>query len=596
MPFKLILLSGGITAEYELALDTTAVGRRATENDAVLPEIDFEWDNQVSRGRHCAVRLDKERILIRDCISKNGTYLNDNLLEHDREYALLPGEPVRTGTTVWTVIPAAWTVTRVGDVALFGDCIGMICYPLFPRDRRELKFYAINTGNEDIGGFSLKLEIHGYTDSLKVEIPEIRAYERVCLDFSGITLRYRALKNLKMPMKTMWHLETGYGGSHEQFKRDTTVMGLWDLPLNGDCWEAVAAYVSPFSVGISQIVRHAQSCLLEKGATFEALLMSGDERAEYQIFEAVYEHLRSIHELSYVSPVVQYTGVLPYQKINPLSLNGGVPTGSATCIDLSILLAGCLERAGLCPLILLFGDEQGRLTHALAGCWMGTTPGARGMIDDAESMRDELSQGNLLIAESTSLTTRDGGMDFVAAVARAQELLAESKWIRAVDVKALHPPIGNVEPLEMMRSDEVGTILGSSEEFAARKKRSNIELSHLLFGLLSESSLLKELLTGITPQAALEKLDKAERTDTYTGDIVPTLNYTACTLMAEEFARSRGNSFVSEQDLLWAFLFKCDDSAKTRKLCQECGIDPEQLKAALNAVYKKPTVNRTVSD
>lgn len=73
MTFELVSESAGITANHALGMRPVYIGRAPT-NDIVL------LDDTVS-GRHAAVWADARGVLVEDLKSRNGTFLNDRLID-----------------------------------------------------------------------------------------------------------------------------------------------------------------------------------------------------------------------------------------------------------------------------------------------------------------------------------------------------------------------------------------------------------------------------------------------------------------------------------------------------------------------------------
>ena len=71
----------------------------------------------------------------------------------------------------------------------------------------------------------------------------------------------------------------------------------------------------------------------------------------------------------------------------------------ATCLDLALLFASCLEQAGLHPLIIL---QKG---HALAGVWLTATDFSSAVIDDPQTLRKRIALGELILFETTLVTS-----------------------------------------------------------------------------------------------------------------------------------------------------------------------------------------------
>ena len=69
----------------------------------------------------------------------------------------------------------------------------------------------------------------------------------------------------------------------------------------------------------------------------------------------------------------------------------------ATCLDLAMLFAACLEQAGLRPVILV---KEG---HAWVGVWLHLASFANVLVDDVQAIRKRVDSGELLVFETTGV-------------------------------------------------------------------------------------------------------------------------------------------------------------------------------------------------
>ncbi len=69
----------------------------------------------------------------------------------------------------------------------------------------------------------------------------------------------------------------------------------------------------------------------------------------------------------------------------------------ATCLDLAMLFASCLEQAGLRPVILM---KEG---HAWVGVWLHLASFADVLVDDVQAIRKRVDSGELLVFEATGV-------------------------------------------------------------------------------------------------------------------------------------------------------------------------------------------------
>ncbi|MGD9617665.1 MAG: DUF4011 domain-containing protein [Alphaproteobacteria bacterium] len=102
-----------------------------------------------------------------------------------------------------------------------------------------------------------------------------------------------------------------------------------------------------------------------------------------------------------------------------------------TCLDLALLFAGCAEQAGLNPVI---GFCEG---HAFTGVWLIDDAFPVGVVDEAQTIRKRIQAEELVLVETTLLTS-DRPTRFRAAVEKAAGLVAadaEKRFELLVDIR-----------------------------------------------------------------------------------------------------------------------------------------------------------------
>ena len=82
----------GVRKEFAIEKGTTVIGRRI-DADLRIPL------NQISRA-HCEILVNKEKALLRDLDSSNGTYVNG---EQIKEVSLKAGDLIKLGPVIFTV-------------------------------------------------------------------------------------------------------------------------------------------------------------------------------------------------------------------------------------------------------------------------------------------------------------------------------------------------------------------------------------------------------------------------------------------------------------------------------------------------------------
>lgn len=91
----LVLRIGNLSANYPIAKDVTVIGRPDSEIQS-YPDLEIELDDAVSR-RHAEIRRRENAFFVVDTGSTNGTTLNGEKLDPQKEYSLFHGDRIRIG-------------------------------------------------------------------------------------------------------------------------------------------------------------------------------------------------------------------------------------------------------------------------------------------------------------------------------------------------------------------------------------------------------------------------------------------------------------------------------------------------------------------
>ena len=196
--------------------------------------------------------------------------------------------------------------------------------------------------------------------------------------------------------------------------------GLGDLP------EMVAAFVQPNDPAIDRLLKGA-ALVLESAGKSGAMdgYTQGPKRA-WELASAIWTAVLQ-KKLHYALPPASFerTG----QKVR--SPGQVVDAGLATCLDLTLLFAACLEQAHLHPLLVF---TRG---HAFAGVWLGPQEFTSAVVDDVTAVRKRLQLQEMLVFETT-LAAQGQPIRFSQAIAQAVRQLSEAEDAQfelVVDVK-----------------------------------------------------------------------------------------------------------------------------------------------------------------
>ncbi|MEO5955651.1 MAG: DUF4011 domain-containing protein [Nitrospiraceae bacterium] len=167
--------------------------------------------------------------------------------------------------------------------------------------------------------------------------------------------------------------------------------------------------------------------------------------------------------------------------------------GIATCMDLAMLLASCLEQAGLNPVVLI---KKG---HAWVGCWLINTTFPTPTFDDGQAVRKRIASGELIAFETTVLTHRPRPSLRVACELGLEHLQREDEFLFAIDVKRAR--IEQVRPLPS--KTEAAT--AAEDQLSGGVADTDVEPPPALPPLDGEAVLLDENVRPDTPEGRLTR-------------------------------------------------------------------------------------------
>ena len=210
--------------------------------------------------------------------------------------------------------------------------------------------------------------------------------------------------------------------------------------------ELISAFVVPNQPLLSRV--------LVKAGKFLEELTGSSALDEYQTLDrnrvrsqvaAVYEALRS-EGIVYCTPPASFEEFGQRIRLSDQVLEEKL----GTCIDTSLLMASCLEKVGINPILVVFNG------HTLVGAWLTPSVYPQMIGDDASLLTKETADGNnnLVLVESTSITSSTP-VTFEEAVKSAdQKIRDEQSFLYFVDVHRCR--LGHIHPLPQ-RIEENGT-------------------------------------------------------------------------------------------------------------------------------------------
>ncbi len=202
--------------------------------------------------------------------------------------------------------------------------------------------------------------------------------------------------------------------------------------LPADVWggmghfpELTAAFCRPNDSSVEKILKKAAGILKSLG---KGIILNGynaeDKRNVYTQISSIYSAIAG-YGIDYTNPPANFE----YEGQRVRSPSQILKSGLGTCFDLSLLMAACLEQCGLNP-IILFGQE-----HSLVGCWLVEDDFSAVVVDDLQSIRKREQLKELVLIETTLLTSSHVPAFKNAVHQGAKHLLQDDTFECAVDIK-----------------------------------------------------------------------------------------------------------------------------------------------------------------
>jgi|GEM_PF-1725481 len=591
------------------------IGRPDPAKPSHVPDLDLEPDFQSSR-RHVRLLWKDRRWFIEDLGSRHGTLVDGEEIKGPGLVPLPACATVSTGETTWTPIPQGEILFRQGGVFVCGTYSSTLSYaahhsrmPLFG------PLTVLHAGRSPSPPIKLTLHVKDISDASELEIPPLDPGSRIALEVPQMRLHTERLRIMTEPIRGELRINAAPRGEDAVFSgvsvaKEITILGFWDWSYEPAARRTIAAFVSPRHPFVERAVVEARGSLQRIAGrdSFGEVLRSDRGDPESLILEALYDSLAANHDVHWLPPEsAGFSGRgMTHQTVRPphrMFPGGFGREAQGTCLDLAVFIAGCLEKVQLCPVLVFVGDVSGCggtiPRHVLAGCWVGTVPGGRPVLSEAESIRREVSRGNLLLVESTGLTADTGTrLSFAEARDAALSQVGDAERLCLVDIMALRPPFGVITPMEAPLDPEVGWAFDAARALSRSKQRELIETTHLFFGVLTVGGpVIRALFERLPVDRGMvcSRLSDQIQARSFQGEPVPTRNYHECRRLAETLAREAGVLTVREQDLLWALLLKGPDSSKFQAACRDAGLDISDLASLLEEHYPCPDTRRSTN-
>lgn len=180
--------------------------------------------------------------------------------------------------------------------------------------------------------------------------------------------------------------------------------------------ELLPAFVTPNDPALAPVLRSAATLLGQHGhATALDGYQSGDPNRVYMLAASLWSAVAG-RSLVYANPPGSFEKV--GQKVRRLGTV--LSDGLATCLDTTLLFASALEAVGLHPVVVMTDG------HCFVGVWLVDKTFKRLVEWDCSEPRKAIAAKELIVFETTMVTSHPPGR-FIDAVAAAARALAEER-------------------------------------------------------------------------------------------------------------------------------------------------------------------------
>ncbi len=189
----------------------------------------------------------------------------------------------------------------------------------------------------------------------------------------------------------------------------------------------VAAFVMPNHPVVGQLLGKVRDQL--QARTQDPSISGYQTRSPKRVIEQVEALVAAIQSMgvTYVGVPASFESVGQKVRLPDMVLSEGM----GNCLDISVLLAGCLEQMGLAPLVVVVKG------HAFPAVWLVDDRFPEGVVHDAARLRTLGKLGQVLVFDSSTVV-HGSRPPLAAAVAAADAYVADdANFVCAVDVRVV---------------------------------------------------------------------------------------------------------------------------------------------------------------
>lgn len=217
--------------------------------------------------------------------------------------------------------------------------------------------------------------------------------------------------------------------------------------------ELLAAFCMPNSRVVDKLLARASGLLRQ---TSSALSMDGyqskNREKVWKQVSAIYSTLVA-EDIQYSNPPASFGNDGQKIRTPERILDGKL----ATCLDLAMLFASCLEQAGLHPVVLF---KEG---HAWVGVWLTEVTFSTALVDDVQAIRKRVKSGEFMVFETTGVANGQKPSLRWACARGDEHLDDEDQFAYAVDIRRAREVQIRPLPSRSSRADEAAAPIATAE-------------------------------------------------------------------------------------------------------------------------------------
>ena len=376
-------------------------------------------------------------------------------------------------------------------VSLTVDHDQTVNYAMQQNDVPVIKALSItNNGENPIHNIKIVISAEPeFASSWETQIGTIKEGETYNLGVVDLTLSHDLLASLTERIVGTLHVKAIQdGNSLAQISRRIDILafdewnGLRSLP------EILAAFVTPNHPSIESILSSSADVLAKwSGNSSLSGYQSRDPQRVALTAAAIFAAIQQ-QSVRYINPPARFEDTGQKIRLPDRILESRL----ATCLDLTVLVAACLEQAGLNPLVVITTG------HAFTGVWLEDETFADVATDDLLRLRKRVELGQIIVFETT-LITSEQPVQFEQAVKAGRKHLEDSNaFCCVIDIRRARKSRIRPLPLRVERLISQSATPGDTEE--STSTRPTLEIPAYNITVLPESEPAPE-----TPATRLDR-------------------------------------------------------------------------------------------